>query len=238
MDPAASVLTILDEALKIAKYIQDVHDGHSERKRLRSEVLVVCQVFSGIQDQFEDEGWATDNAWSRATRPLLQPDGVIQQLRETLSSVAERLALPAQDSLKRIEWALKWPFHKDEIKWLTDRIHSLLQVITTTLGQANFEIGRETHANVIQANSGIADIRGIARAQDFQKVLSWISPLDFRAVQESNPKKWQAREIGSSNVQASRRLCMAWFHYSGVMVVQEPARLYSPRPYLKSLRPM
>jgi len=189
MDTAASVLTILDEALKIARYIKDVHDSHAERKRPRLEILAVLQVFSGIQDQLIAEDWATANAWSRAIRPLLQPEGVIEQLRDTLSSVAERLTLPAQDSLHRIERVLKWPFDKDEIKRLTDRIKSLLQVVVATLGQANFVIGRETHANAIETKNNVVDIKGIARAQEFRKVLTWISLLDFRAVQESAPKQ-------------------------------------------------
>lgn len=62
-------------------------------------------------------------------------------------------------------------------------------MVVATLGQANFVIGRETHANAIETKNNVVDIKGIARAQEFRKVLTWISLLDFRAVQESAPKQ-------------------------------------------------
>jgi ABC-type dipeptide/oligopeptide/nickel transport system ATPase subunit len=48
MDPATSILTIIHEALKIAKYIEDVHEGHKERKQLSQEMIAVYQLFLGI----------------------------------------------------------------------------------------------------------------------------------------------------------------------------------------------
>jgi hypothetical protein len=81
MDPATSILTIIHEALKIAKYIEDVHEGHKERKQLSQEMIAVYQLFLGIQDQFANEGCESDNTWSRAIKPLFRSGGVIEQLR-------------------------------------------------------------------------------------------------------------------------------------------------------------
>lgn len=168
MDPATSILTIIEEAWKIAKYISDVHEGHKERKQLREEIVAVFQFFLNIQDQFVAEGWESDNVWSRAIRPLFRTDGVIEQLRKTLSEVAERLILPKQDALKKVGRALKWPFEKDEIQGLTTRIHSSLQMITTALTQANLEVGEDTHTNV-------SEIKDILQAQELQNVHRWTS---------------------------------------------------------------
>jgi hypothetical protein len=182
MDPATSVLSIIHEALKIAKYIGDVHEGHKERKQLSQEMVAVYQLFLGIQDQFAVEGWESDETWSRAIRPLFRSGGVIEQLRDTLSSVVGRLTLPEPGTLKRIGRALKWPFDKDEIQELTDRIHTSLQMVMTALTQTNLEIGRETHTNA-------RDAKDILQAQELQRILDWISPLDFRATQESAQKQ-------------------------------------------------
>jgi hypothetical protein len=178
MDPATSVLSIIHEALKIAKYIGDVHEGHKERKQLSQEMVAVYQLFLGIQDQFAVEGWESDETWSRAIRPLFRSGGVIEKLRDTLSSVVGRLTLPEHETLKRIGRALKWPFEKDEIQELIDRIHTSLQMVMIALTQANLEIGKDTHTIV-------TDAKGVLQAQELQKILHWISPLDFRAAQES-----------------------------------------------------
>jgi hypothetical protein len=103
-------------------------------------------------------------------------------LRDTLSNIVGRLALPEQETLKRIGRALKWPFDKDEIQELTDRIHTSLQMVTTALTQANFEIGRDTQTIV-------TDAKDILQAQELHRILDWISPLDFRAAQESAQKQ-------------------------------------------------
>jgi hypothetical protein len=182
MDPATSVLSIIHEALKIAKYIGDVHEGHKERKQLSQEMVAVYQLFLGIQDQFAVEGWESDETWSRAIRPLFRSGGVIEKLRDTLSSVVGRLTLPEHETLKRIGRALKWPFEKDEIQELIDRIHTSLQMVMIALTQANLEIGKDTHTIV-------TDAKGILQAQELQKILHWISPLDFRAAQESAQKQ-------------------------------------------------
>lgn len=182
MDPASCIITIIDTSLKITQYIKDVSDGRKERQELNREILSVYQIFLSIQDQIAIDGWETDAAWARSIRPLLQPEGAVQQLRGTLEQVSNKLTVSSQDYARRAARALKWPLEKSESKQLTDRIKGQLLLITTAIGQANLELSKDT-------NTGVTYVKSVIEAQTFNETLNWISLLDFRAVQESPQKR-------------------------------------------------
>lgn len=178
MDPTACILSIIDASLKITKYIKDISHGGKERQLLSREILSVYQVFLGIQDQFTSEGWATDTAWIRSTRPLIESGGTIDQLQLTLDEVSKKLTVVPQDHLARSKRALKWPFDKDESRSVIDRIEHHKSLINVAIGQANLELGKESNTN-------ISYMKDVMDNKAFFNTLDRISPLDFRELQQS-----------------------------------------------------
>ena len=176
MDPAASVITIIEVSYKIARFMKDISEGGNERQMLLREILSVYQIFLSIQDRFSAEGWSSDAAWARSIRPLLEPEGVVDQLYSTLEELASKVILLPQDYTKRAKRAFLWPLESVDTQNIINRLNRSKMDITVVLGQANLELGN-------QSNASIAIVKDAIVAQTFVNVLDWLLVLDFRAVQ-------------------------------------------------------
>lgn len=182
MDVTASLISIVDAAWKVSQYLKDVKKGGSERQQLDGEVLSIYHLFHGLRDQFSEEITQDDEAYLRPIRTLLEPNGVISQLKSTLEDITAKLHKASETKVGRISQSFLWPFQKDDVKDLIQRLDRLKTSVTLALGQVHTEQGRI-------GNLMVSDIQLAVSTQRFLDIVEWISPLHFLLTKDSPLKK-------------------------------------------------
>ncbi|KAI0438824.1 ankyrin [Xylaria telfairii] len=181
MDTAANVIAIVDLAFKVIKYMNDVREGGKERSELHQEVLNVYELLWSLKYEFEFHDLDEETAWSKPIKPLFKPGGIVDQLKLILEQVSSKLVLPSR-SIKGTLKKIKWPFDKPEVQRILGRLRSLIDGISTALDRANLEVGVDT-------NKHVKFLRHFVDSAELETVLKWISPLDFRALQNSTQRR-------------------------------------------------
>jgi hypothetical protein len=115
---AASIITVIQLASVVTKYIKDAHGGSDERLRLRDEIRNTVCVLEMLQDRAEE----TDlkESWAKSLKPIRSPNGPLAQFSKTLELLIIKLA--PKSRLKQISQTVKWPLDKGEVVSL---LHSL-----------------------------------------------------------------------------------------------------------------
>lgn len=182
MDVTASLVSIVDAAWKVTKYLKDVKKGGSERQQLDGEVLSIYHLFHGLRDQFSEENIQKNETYLRPIRTLLAPNGIISQLKFTLEEITAKLHKASQTQTGKIAQSFLWPFQKDDAKELIQRLDRLKTSVTLALGQVQIE-----QAKI--GNLMVSDIQLAVSTQHFREIVEWISPLHFLTTKDSPLKK-------------------------------------------------
>jgi hypothetical protein len=113
---AASIITVLELASTVTRFIVTASEFQKGRRELLSEITSIagyCYVLKDLAERDEQ-----DNFWSRNLKALLVKDGPVAQFRANLEELL--LILNARHS-KLIEKA-KWPYQRDKIDEIRSRI--------------------------------------------------------------------------------------------------------------------
>ncbi|KAI0416777.1 ankyrin [Xylaria grammica] len=181
MDAAASIISIVDLAFKVIKYMNDVREGGKERSELHQQVLTVYDLLWNLKYEFESHNLDEESTWSKPIKPLFNPGGTVDQLKLVLEQVASKLVLPSR-SVKSAIKKVKWPFDKSEVQRILGRLRSLTDSISIALGRANLQVGIDT-------NKDVKFLRHAIESAELETALKWISPLDFRMLQKTSQKR-------------------------------------------------
>lgn len=181
MDTTANLIAIVDLAFKVIKYMNDVREGGKERSELHQEVLTVYDLLWNLKYDFESHDLDEETSWSKPIKPLFKPGGIVDQVKLVLEQVASKLVFPSH-SLKGTFKKVKWPFDKPEVQRILGRLRSLTDGISIALNRANLQVGVDT-------NKDVKFLRHALNSAELETVLKWISPLDFRALQNSTQRR-------------------------------------------------
>lgn len=181
MDTTSSLIAIVDISLKLMKYMSDVHDGGKERSELHSEVLTVYVIFWKITSDFGSPSPNETTPWSEAIKPLFDPDGIIEQLKQVLEQITAKIIIQPHSTKGTIK-KLKWPFEKSEVQRILERLRSYKDTISVTLNRANMQIGIKTWEDIQFLRNASEDI-------ELTTALDWISPLDFVALANASQRQ-------------------------------------------------
>jgi hypothetical protein len=107
---AASIISVLQLAQTIIKYLQEVKDASDSRETLLQEIKSAVRILQTLAD-LDLKSEATLRRWSRTFDLLRTPLG---HFSASLSRLERRFA-PSKGSA-RVKDALKWPFQVAEIK--------------------------------------------------------------------------------------------------------------------------
>jgi hypothetical protein len=107
---AASIISVLQLAQTIIKYLQEVKDASDSRESLLEEIKSAVKILETLAD-LDLKSEATLRRWSRTFDLLQAPLG---RFSVSLSRL-ERRFMPSKGSAK-VKDALKWPFQAAEIK--------------------------------------------------------------------------------------------------------------------------
>ncbi|KAL9100692.1 MAG: hypothetical protein Q9163_003956 [Psora crenata] len=114
MDPlsiSASITTLLELTSAVIKYMNDVKGAGKDRQKVLIETSSTSGMLYMLRDQAEEakEG----DPWLLTLRSLNVPKGPIEQFKDALQRLAEKLA--PVEGLKKVGKSFAWPFQKGEV---------------------------------------------------------------------------------------------------------------------------
>jgi hypothetical protein len=118
---AASLLAVLEAAVKATQYLKDVKQGSSDRLRLRDELRSTTCLAEMLKDRIDDSDEGDLTPTSIAS--LGGPDGPLELFKRVLEEIVAKLA--PQDRLRRLAQPFSWPFDKKEVAELLASLERL-----------------------------------------------------------------------------------------------------------------
>jgi hypothetical protein len=132
MDPlsiTSSIVALLQLSNKVIGYLNDVKDASKDRARCAVEASNVHSLLTNLRFRLEDED--VDTPWSIAIRALAVQKGPLDQFKDSLVLLQERMT-SGSGRLERFGEALIWKFKKDEV----DRILQSMDRLKAMVGIA------------------------------------------------------------------------------------------------------
>ena len=108
---SASVTTLIDVTLKTIKYLTRVKEASNDRLTLSTETSSLLPLLMDLRDQIDQKN--NEEAWFDCVRSLGVKNGPVDQLREALKQLTEKLKPKSKSGLKNLTRAFIWPFDKD-----------------------------------------------------------------------------------------------------------------------------
>ncbi|CAG8189470.1 unnamed protein product [Penicillium nalgiovense] len=105
---AASLITLLQLASNVIKYVKDVKNAPAQRKRLLSALVQARGLLSTLIDLTND---VYDDNWSYTIQSLSTPNGPLSMFQEILEQIAGKIGVPSSGSTIALALhRLQWPF--------------------------------------------------------------------------------------------------------------------------------
>ncbi|KAI9845534.1 MAG: hypothetical protein M1838_001702 [Thelocarpon superellum] len=190
---SGGIVAVLQLAGTVMQYLNDVARASEERDQILLEISHINHILPVLKDLAERPQWG--ESWSTTIGYLNLPKGPLEQFNSALQRLASKLE-PVR-GLKRVERSLAWPFQKGEIRDILQALerqktlfHLALQNDHIALSQAirhdvegvNNRVG-ELHQQLVQVQTSQAKQERWHQDDESQRVLDWLSPLNFSAQQ-------------------------------------------------------
>ena len=111
MDPlgaTASIVTLLQLAGAVIKYLSILKDASPDIKTLVLELCTIRGLLSTIKDLITDE--------SPLHESLGGPDGLFGQLESSLQALASKVEPTSATTAQKLVQRLRWPLRKEDVK--------------------------------------------------------------------------------------------------------------------------
>ena len=190
---SAGIIAILQLTGTVVQYLNDAAQAAGDRQRILLEITSVSGILTVLKDLAERPQYG--DSWSTTIRSLNVPNGPLEQFRRALERLASKLE-PVH-GLKKVERSLAWPFQKGEVSEILGAIERqktlfnlalqndhtrLSQAIRLDVGTLNTRVG-EVNQRVAQVQLGPINQEYRHQDKESQKILAWLSPLNFFAQQ-------------------------------------------------------
>src|SRR5579862_5403905 len=112
---AASVLTVIQIAATVVRYLKDVKDADKDRNTLLVEISSITGLLYNLIHLAEEDG-----VYLNTLNTLNVPNGPLDQFKTAIEKLAKDLA--PVSGLKGVGRSLAWPFKRAEVKEIVDTI--------------------------------------------------------------------------------------------------------------------
>ncbi|KAJ7476775.1 ankyrin repeat-containing domain protein [Mycena latifolia] len=165
----ASVLQLVDTVLKAREYFKDFHEAPKEQKKLFSEMEGLKALLVELDKQVEG------NSSSAAFQEMVKP---LAALKTTMEHVTEKLG-PVDGQLKftkRLSWTL---WSKKEVAGYLEEFERIKALINLWLTMEIWDVGQKQISNQDSIWNTVQEQKDTIDAEKRQKILDWMSPLNF-----------------------------------------------------------
>ena len=125
----ASIAALIDVTLKTIKYLNSVKEASDERLKLSAETSSLLPLLINLKNQVDQK--SNGEVWFDCVELLAVENGPIDQLREALVQLTEKLKPKPKNGLKILTRAFIWPFNKeycDELLGKVERAKSRISL--------------------------------------------------------------------------------------------------------------
>ncbi|KAJ8121182.1 hypothetical protein ONZ43_g2301 [Nemania bipapillata] len=192
MDPVsaiglvASIIQLIDATTKVVGYVNDVKDAPAERAQFARHASSLLALLTDLRYRAEEAKSASE-PWFLALRRLAVEGGPLEQLRDQMECLATKLQPISADRFKKVQKALTWTLDKKEIVQILAQIERIKTLITLALQEDQFKLTLSMKKDLGDVKENLQEVTREADAErkneEFEKITSWLSPLDFAAKQ-------------------------------------------------------
>ncbi|CEJ81162.1 hypothetical protein VHEMI01306 [[Torrubiella] hemipterigena] len=177
LETTSGVVTVLDLSKTILGYLRNVQHASGDRRQLRQELISLRGILEELKDTVEGVNSDRHKEWSACLSVLNRDDGPLQQLKEALQTLQKILGPSSNDKgSKAAVSSLLFPFQKSSIDKALKAIQRQKSLIVLAIENDHFALSQAILANV---KSGIQKWEESQEQQHRQKVISWITPVDY-----------------------------------------------------------
>ncbi|KAK4101587.1 hypothetical protein N658DRAFT_385173, partial [Parathielavia hyrcaniae] len=174
----AAIVQLIETTTKVIGYVNDVKDGPAERAQFARHASSLLALLIDLRYRAE-ESKPTSISWLAALRGLRAPGGPLDQLQSHMEHLARKLE-PSTGRLQRVGKALAWVLDKKEMEELLTRIERVKTLVMLAL-QNDLFVRLLSRCGSPAPWSGSTLTGG--SDEEFTKVTTWLSSLDFAAKQ-------------------------------------------------------
>ncbi|KAJ7444220.1 ankyrin repeat domain-containing protein [Mycena latifolia] len=165
----ASILQLVDTILKAREYIKDFHEAPKEQKKLFSEMEGLKAVLVELDKR------AVENPSSEAFSQMVEP---LETFETTLEIVTKKLG--PVDGLSKLTKKLNWTlWSKKEVAGYLEEFERIKALINLWLTMDIWDVGQKQISNQDSILNTVQEQKGTIDAEKRQKILDWMSPLNF-----------------------------------------------------------
>ncbi|KAH7198957.1 uncharacterized protein B0J16DRAFT_360560 [Fusarium flagelliforme] len=178
----ASVIAVLQLAVTATKYLKDVKNGSADRLLLRDELRSTVCLVEMLKDRVEDiddESEIEDTLQPASMKALVASDGPLELFQQVLQDIVTKLE--PQAGLRRLAKPLTWPFDKKDINEMLACLERLKSHLSLIMQNDLHELAKLSNLKLDDLKDKADDFEARTRDEEALKVMSWISPLSFRA---------------------------------------------------------
>ncbi|KAL8737289.1 MAG: hypothetical protein Q9181_001813 [Wetmoreana brouardii] len=135
----ASIITLLDSATRVSKYLRAVKDGPQERNVIQSELSNAIGVLYSLKDHVENE----------------EREGA---LFSTVKALKLEQKLSPAKGIKRVTTPIVWPFRKEDVRDALSRLHRLQDIFNFALHNDHIRIASATHATISELKEEVGEV--------------------------------------------------------------------------------
>lgn len=173
---AASIVALLELTVTATSFLQSVKDGSKECAKLRLAVRSAEAILKTLQETVDEVESEDRASWASTISSLGAPEGPLEQLRDTMTSLNKILAKAPSGPMK-----LMWPFKKVEVDKLLKDIQGQVQLLNLALENDHIALSKAIHANTEDIKGDIQRLTLAEDCKEQEAILSWITALDFSA---------------------------------------------------------
>ncbi|KAJ7444183.1 ankyrin repeat domain-containing protein [Mycena latifolia] len=165
----ASVLQLVDTILKAREYSKDFHEAPKDQKKLFSEMEGLKALLIELNKQ------VTGSLASVAFQQMVEP---LATFKTTLELVTKKLGPVDGFSkfTKRLSWAL---WSKKEMTGYLEEVERIKGLINLWMTMDIWDVGQQQISNQDSILNTVQEQKDIIDAEKQQKILDWMSPLNF-----------------------------------------------------------
>ncbi|KAJ7688188.1 ankyrin repeat-containing domain protein [Mycena rosella] len=170
----ASVLQLVDTALKARKYLKDFHNAAKEQHKLFSEMENVMALLEELNRRAEK---------NLSGDTILKMAGPLNSFKTTMEHLTKKL--PLNNGLSEFNTRLTWTlWSKKEVMGYIEELERIIGLITLWLTlDICRDRGQKQIANETSILKGVQDYiddsAQLVKAEKRQTILEWMSPLNF-----------------------------------------------------------
>jgi hypothetical protein len=136
MDPlsaTASIIAVLQLSHKVIGYLNDVKDASKDRARCAIEAANLNSLLTALRFRLEEEETNSTMPWYTAIRALAVENGPLDQFKQALEELQNRMTGGSGSRAQRFGDVLVWKFKKEEIASILSRMERLKTLIQVAL---------------------------------------------------------------------------------------------------------